>query len=123
MELPPDFIHEAPPRFRYRTAKFKANVISIWCDHLDNYCFSNGDQVSTIWGFYNTKKRQYFAPINSKKIGAVVDINSTTNTDAFIENTKTVAEKTGSMDLWREMFGDDDGIGQDSAFMDDNFGG
>ena len=45
-----DFIHEAPPRFRYRTAKFKANVISIWCDHLDNYCFSNGDQVSTIWG-------------------------------------------------------------------------
>ena len=46
-----------------------------------------------------------------------------TNTDDFIENTKIVAEKTGSMDLWREMFGDDDGIGQDSAFMDDNFGG
>ena len=46
------------------------------------------------------------------------------NTDEFIENTKIVAEKTGSMDLWREMFGDDDdGIGQDSAFMDDNFGG
>ena len=45
------------------------------------------------------------------------------NTDDFIENTKIVAEKTGSLDLWREMFGDDDGIGQDSAFMDDNFGG
>ena len=45
------------------------------------------------------------------------------NTDEFIENTKIVAEKTGSMDLWREMFGGDDGIGQDSAFMDDNFGG
>ncbi|AOO14038.1 hypothetical protein RW030110_060 [Cyanophage S-RIM14] len=45
------------------------------------------------------------------------------NTDEFIENTKIVAEKTGSMDLWREMFGDDDGIGQESAFMDDNFGG
>ena len=88
MELPPDFIHEAPPRFRYRTAKFKANVISIWCDHLDNYCFSNGDQVSTIWGFYNTKKRQYFAPINSKKIGAVVDINSTTPYTAMQLNRK-----------------------------------
>ena len=47
----------------------------------------------------------------------------TNNTDEFIENTKIVAEKTGSMDLWREMYGDDDGIGQDSAFMDDNFGG
>nr|BAR40029.1 hypothetical protein [uncultured Mediterranean phage uvMED] len=45
------------------------------------------------------------------------------NTDDFIENTKIVAEKTGSMDLWREMFGDDDGRGQDSAFMDDTFGG
>ena len=46
------------------------------------------------------------------------------NTDEFIENTRIVAEKTGAMDLWREMFGDDnDGIGQDSAFMDDNLGG
>lgn len=46
------------------------------------------------------------------------------NTDDFIENTKIVAEKTGNLDLWEEMFGDiDDGRGQDSAFMDDNFGG
>ena len=45
-----------------------------------------------------------------------------TNTDDFIENTKIVAEKTGNLDLWHEMFGDD-GRGQDSAFMDDNFGG
>ncbi|AIX15749.1 hypothetical protein Syn7803C53_52 [Synechococcus phage ACG-2014a] len=51
------------------------------------------------------------------------EILAQSNTDDFIENTKIVAEKTGSMDLWREMFGDDDGIGQDSAFMDDNFGG
>ena len=77
IELPPDFIHEAPAGFRYRTTQFRANVIGIWCDHLNHYCFSNGDQVSTIWGFYNTKKQQYHAPINSKKIGAVVDINST----------------------------------------------
>ena len=46
---------------------------------------------------------------------------SLSNTDDFIENTKEVAEKTGSMDLWREMFGDE--TGQDSAFMDDNYGG
>ena len=47
-----------------------------------------------------------------------------TNTDDFIENTKIVAEKTGSLDLWHEMFGDaDDAKGQDSAFMDDIYGG
>ena len=87
-ELPPDFIHEAPAGFRYRTTQFRANVIGIWCDHLNSYCFNGGDQVSTIWGFYNTKKRQYFAPINSRKIGDVVDINSTTPYTAMQLNLK-----------------------------------
>ena len=45
------------------------------------------------------------------------------NTDDFLENTKECAKITGNLDLWQEMFGDDDGRGQDSAFMDDNFGG
>ena len=46
------------------------------------------------------------------------------NTDDFIENAKIVAEKTGNLNLFEEMFGtDDDGRGQDSAFMDDMFGG
>ncbi len=31
-----------------------------------------------------------------------------TNTDDFIENTKIVAEKTGNLDLWHEMFGDEE---------------
>lgn len=39
------------------------------------------------------------------------------NTDEFLENTKECAKITGNLDLWEEMFG------QDSAFMDDNFGG
>ena len=83
-ELPFDFIHEAPKGFRYRTAQFKPNVISIWCDHLNSYSYNSGATVSTIWGFCKTtttKKRgtenTYYAPINSNKIGAVVDINST----------------------------------------------
>ena len=46
------------------------------------------------------------------------------NTDDFIDNCKEVAEKTGNLNLFEEMFGtDDDGRGQDSAFMDDMFGG
>lgn len=46
------------------------------------------------------------------------------NTDEFWENAKIVAEKTGNLNLFEEMFGDiDDGRGQDSAFMDDMFGG
>ena len=58
------------------------------------------------------------------KMHSTTNLLPQTNTDDFIENTKIVAEKTGSMDLWREMFGDaDDAKGQDSAFMDDNYGG
>ena len=36
------------------------------------------------------------------------------NTDDFIENTKIVAEKTGNLDLWFEMFGDEE------TTLDDN---
>ena len=47
------------------------------------------------------------------------------NTDEFIENCEAVAEKTGNLNLFEEMFGEDpyNERGQDSAFMDDNFGG
>ena len=58
------------------------------------------------------------------KMHSTTNLLPQTNTDDFIENTKIVAEKTGSLDLWHEMFGDaDDAKGQDSAFMDDNYGG
>jgi hypothetical protein len=46
-----------------------------------------------------------------------IDMKIMSNTDNFIENTKLVAEKTGNLDLWEEMFG------QDSGFMEDQFGG
>ena len=48
-----------------------------------------------------------------------------TNTDEFIENCEAVAEKTGNLNLFEEMFGEDpyNERGQDSAFMDDMFGG
>ena len=58
------------------------------------------------------------------KMHSTTNLLPQTNTDNFIENTKVVAEKTGSLDLWHEMFGDaDDAKGQDSAFMDDIYGG
>ena len=39
------------------------------------------------------------------------------NTDDFLENTKLVAEKTGNLDLWHEMFGDEEESG---SSLDDN---
>jgi hypothetical protein len=39
------------------------------------------------------------------------------STDDFIENTKIVAEKTGNLDLWHEMFGDEE---EGGSSLDDN---
>ena len=52
------------------------------------------------------------------------DMLALSNTDQFIENCKEVATITGNLNLFEEMFGtDDDGRGQDSAFMDEYYGG
>ena len=51
------------------------------------------------------------------KMHSTTNLLPQTSTDEFIENCQVVAEKTGNLNLFEEMFG------QDSAFMDDNFGG
>ena len=53
------------------------------------------------------------------------ELLSLSNTDEFIENCQEVAQITGNVDLFTEMFGEDpyNEKGQDSAFMDDNYGG
>jgi hypothetical protein len=76
MELPPDFIHEPPEGYSYTVKNFKRGVLSIWLLHHREYIY-HSDQVSTIWGFYAPKKQQYYAPVNAKKVGEIVDINDT----------------------------------------------
>ena len=39
------------------------------------------------------------------------------STDEFLENTKIVAEKTGNLDLWHEVFGGEEEAGPS---LDDN---
>ena len=43
--------------------------------------------------------------------------------NALQQKRKDVITEAREGDLFEQMFGDDDGRGQDSAFMDDNFGG
>ena len=88
MELPPDFIHEPPTNYTYKVETFRPNILRIWCCNHAEFTYNGGAVSQTIWGFYNTKKRTYFAPINSKKCGAVVDINSTTPYTAMQLNRK-----------------------------------
>jgi len=75
-ETLPDFPHDPPQGYSYEIVQHKRSVIAIWLRHHREYVY-NSEPVSTIWGFYDTKKRCYHSPINSKKLGEVVDIAKT----------------------------------------------
>ncbi len=77
-ELPTNFPHEAPKGYSYEAIPFKRNVIAVWLLCHYEFVYNSGNQSRTIWGFYNTKKREYHSPINSKKVGDTVDLNKTT---------------------------------------------
>ena len=77
LELPDDFTHTPPKGYRYDVIQFKSNVVSIWTVYERGFTYNNHNESHCIWGFYNTKKRQYHAPINSKKVGDVVHISDT----------------------------------------------
>ena len=71
-----NFPHKPPEGYWYEIKPFKRNVLSIWLHHPNRYNYTD-DPVATIWGFYNTKKSQYYAPRNAKSVGDPVDINDT----------------------------------------------
>ena len=79
-----DFPHQAPKGMHYEQTEFKRNVVAIWIHYDRQFDYNLGDEVRCIWGFYNTKTRKYYSPINSKSIGQSVDIRNTTPYSAMI---------------------------------------
>jgi len=76
--LPDDFPHQPPKGYRYETLQFKSNVVSIWTVYERGFVYNDHNECHCIWGFYDTKKRCYYAPINATKQGNRVDVNNTT---------------------------------------------
>ena len=77
LELPPDFPHQPPKGYSYEVTSFKRNFLAIWICNHGKFSYTNKTPKS-IWGFYQTKKGDYYAPINSSKSGDKVDISDTT---------------------------------------------
>ena len=71
------FPHVAPKGYSNEIELFKRNLLAIWiCNHGQ---FSYTDKTpKSIWGFYDTKRKCYYAPINATKQGDQVDIKNTT---------------------------------------------
>jgi len=72
-----EFPHKAPKNYSYEFEEFNSRTIRIiiWC-HL-KFGYDLDKPAKSVWGFYNPKKKEYYAPINFKTIGKVVDINDT----------------------------------------------
>ena len=73
-----EFPHKPPKGMHYEQTDFKRNVIAIWIHYDRQFDYNLGDAVRCIWGFYNSKTKQYYAPINSSSVGHVVNIENTT---------------------------------------------
>jgi len=72
-------VHHDPPKgYSYEQVQFKCDVIAIWLLCHRRFDYNHGAPTRTIWGFYNTKTRTYYSPINSKTIGKEVRIENTT---------------------------------------------
>ena len=69
--------YKAPKGYHYEVVPFKRNVYAIWLCGGPKYLYLNWETARTIHSFYDMKKKQWFAPVNSKKVGQPVDINST----------------------------------------------
>ena len=73
-----EFPHQPPKGYSYEFEEFKRGVVAIWLRCHRKFDYNNGAATRTIWGFYKSKTREYFAPVNSKTIGACVNIKETT---------------------------------------------
>jgi hypothetical protein len=76
LKLPHDFPHQPPKGYSYEVTEYRTNFIAIWIINHGRFSYTDTPPKS-IWGFYNTKKCVYHAPINSTKHGDQVEISNT----------------------------------------------
>ena len=76
LELPHDFPHKAPKGYHYEVDQFRRNVHRICIVNDGTFSYTT-DPPKCVWGFYDTKKGTYSAPINYSKCGDQVDISDT----------------------------------------------
>lgn len=79
-----EFPHKPPEGMHYEQTDFKRNLIAIWIHYDRRFDYNLGDPVRCIWGFYNTKTKQYHTPINSSTVGNIVSVEHTSPYSAMI---------------------------------------
>lgn len=64
---------KAPEGYYYEATEHKRNIAAIWLCGGPKYLYRGNTSARTIHSFYNYKKGEWYAPVNSKKVGEVVD--------------------------------------------------
>lgn len=82
----PEFPHKAPKGYSYESESFKRNVTAIWIVNHSHFDYCGKSHIRSIWGFHNSKTKEYFSPVNSKTVGKCVRIEDTTPYSAMIPN-------------------------------------
>ena len=77
MSIDIPFNHKAPKGYFYSYEEYKAGVIRIWLNNTRKFDYNHGKPTKTVWGFYSTKKKKYFAPVNSSTVGKEVQFENT----------------------------------------------
>jgi hypothetical protein len=72
-----DFPHSAPNQMHYEYEEFRSNVTAIWIAYDRVFDYNLGKSVRSIWGFYHSKTKTYFSPVNSKTPGKAIRIEDT----------------------------------------------
>lgn len=73
-----EFYHKPPEGYSYEYEQFNTRAIRIMLRCHRQFDYNLGASTRTVWGFYNPKKRVYYAPVNVKTIGKEVRIEDTT---------------------------------------------
>ena len=73
----PEFPHKAPKNYSYVFEKHNNRFIRIDLECNRQFDYNLGKSTRTVWGFYSPKRREYYAPINYKTVGSLVDIDNT----------------------------------------------
>lgn len=73
-----EFPHKAPKNYSYEYEQFNTRTVRIVLCCSLKFDYNHGVPTQTVWGFYNPKKRVYYAPVNAKTIGKEVNVNDTT---------------------------------------------
>lgn len=73
------FPFKAPPNYEYWTDDYSETITRVWIKNKTmEFTFGDEKHPSSVWGFWNKKKKVFLSPINHKKPGKVVDIGNCT---------------------------------------------